>query len=103
MKLFKQQDQKIVYCAGSETLRLMPQNYCIAAYEHKREWKMFPDLALPLDVVLLVTSALMVHSLKWNIDPLKLVEVVNKESALNLIGDLSFMNHIEKLAVEVTK
>lgn len=57
------QKQTIVYCKGSNTIRLMPQNYLIA--NNKQRWLMEPDLACPSKFVLLVTEVLLNHPCKY--------------------------------------
>lgn len=67
-RLNKKPSDTIVFCTGSNTLRLMPSNNCIAA-RRNREWVMFANPAVSLDVVLMVTAAIHSnHDVKWN-DP----------------------------------
>jgi hypothetical protein len=57
----------LVYQPGSDTIRQMPQNYLIAHWE-KGNWHMEPDLAADIDLVILVTRALMIYELKFEQD-----------------------------------
>lgn len=63
-KLFMQENQTIVYCKGSDTIRIKPSNYCLMS-NRSGSWEMFPDAAAPLAVVVAATAAVMVHSLRW--------------------------------------
>ena len=63
-KLFMQEWQTVVYCKGSDTIRIAPNNYCLMSHR-SGSWEMFPDAAAPLAVVVAATAAVMVHSLRW--------------------------------------
>lgn len=63
-KLFMQDGQTVVYCKGSDTIRIKPNNYCLMSHR-SGSWEMFPDAAAPLAAVVAATAAVMVHSLRW--------------------------------------
>ena len=63
-KLFIQDGQTVVYCKGSDTIRIKPNNYCLMSHR-SGSWEMSPDAAAPLAVVVAATAAIMVHSLRW--------------------------------------
>ena len=53
-KLFMQDGQTVVYCKGSDTIRIKPNNYCLMSHR-SGSWEMFPDAAAPLAVVVAAT------------------------------------------------
>lgn len=63
-KLFMQDGQTVVYCKGSDTIRIKPNNYCLMSHR-SGSWDMWPDMAAPLSVVIAATAANMVHGLRW--------------------------------------
>lgn len=63
-KLSMQDGQTVVYCKGTDTIRVKPNNYCLLSHR-SGSWEMFPDAAAPLAVVVAATAAVMVHSLRW--------------------------------------
>ena len=63
-KLFMQDGKTVVYCKGSDTIRIKPNNYCLMSHR-SGSWEMFPDASAPLAVVVAATAAVMVHSLRW--------------------------------------
>ena len=63
-KLIMQENQTVVYCKGSDTIRIKPNNYCLMV-NRSGSWAMWPDIAAPLSVAIAATAANMVHSLRW--------------------------------------
>ena len=63
-KLFIQNGQTVVYCKGSDTIRIKPNNYCLMSHR-SGSWEMSPDAAAPLAVVVAATAAVMVHGLRY--------------------------------------
>jgi hypothetical protein len=62
----------ITHCAYSETIRQMPQNYCLAV-RRNNEWVMHPDLAADKGIVVALTLSLMEHENKWSKSPAKAI------------------------------
>ena len=56
-KLFMQDGQTVVYCKGSDTIRIKPNNYCLMSHR-SGSWEMFPDAAAPLAVVVAALEAI---------------------------------------------
>ena len=59
----------ITHCTYSNTIRQMPQNYCLAVRRGGGEWIMFPDSAADKGIVVALTLSLMVHENKWSTTP----------------------------------
>lgn len=98
MKMYQRPDQTIIVCTYSNTLRLMPENYLIASHKGSH-WQLDPDLACPLQTVLLVSAALMQHEIKWSkIDDCKLLAAVTGENVRNYLEDSSSMVYIDQVA-----
>ena len=101
-KLFMQDGQTVVYCKGSDTIRIKPNNYCLMSHR-SGSWEMFPDAAAPLAVVVAATAAVMVHSLRWGSgeamaqhinDVLPLYQSHNMMAAIEAIDGFSLGNKI---------
>ena len=63
-ELIMQENHTVVYCKGSDTIRIKPNNYCLMV-NRSGSWDMWPDMAAPLSVVIAATAANMVHGLRW--------------------------------------
>ena len=59
-----QDGQTVVYCKGSDTIRIKPNDYCLMSHR-SGSWETFPDAAAPLAAVVAATAAVMVHGLRW--------------------------------------
>lgn len=55
------------FCSGSNTIRLLPQNYCVAVKAgDRRHWIIDADPAVPLEAVIHVQTVLHTdHSARW--------------------------------------
>ena len=101
-KLYQKTTDCFVVLAGGGNLRLMPYNYQIA-YHDGICWMMGPDLACPLQTVMIVSSALMVHRLKYSsVSGCELLEVLNSEKVTDYIDDCSSQVYVDELARVVT-
>ena len=69
-------NNEIVYCAYSETIRQMPQNYMIAhlARGYNSLWYVDPDLAADPKIVCAVTLSLMEYENKYSEIPMAAIE-----------------------------
>ena len=101
-KLFMQENQTVVYCKGSDTIRVKPNNYCLMSHR-SGSWETFPDAAAPLAVVVAATAAVMVHGLRWGCgeamaqhinDVLPLYHSHNMIAAIEAIDGFSLGNKI---------
>jgi len=102
VKLYQKEDQVLHVCLKTETLRLCPENYLVAKHTGAH-WEMDPDLACPLQTVLIVTSALMQHDIKWSkVDDCKLLSRVTGENVNHWLSEyMSYTDSLEALALGV--
>lgn len=70
---------EVVYCAYSDTIRQMPQNYLLAHRVH-RAWVNDPDLAADKGLVVKMALALMEFECKYG-TPERVLEELNKEES----------------------
>ena len=61
---FLQSIQSIVYCAGSDTIRIAPNNYVLMTHRGG-SWEVWADAAAPLVSVVAAAAATLVHDLRW--------------------------------------
>ena len=62
----------LAHCTYSNTIRQMPENYCLAVHRNGA-WYMEPDLAANKDIVVALTLSLMEHGNKWSKSPLNAI------------------------------
>lgn len=90
-KLYQQ--EKHTFTIESNCLRLLPENYLVAC-KHGSSWRLDPDLAVPLQSVLLVTSLFMEHHFKWCASE---EEILNKLNSTPLFKNQEMMQAVEWL------
>lgn len=96
--LYHQHPQVLCLCSKTKTIRVMPTNLMIARH-NGQHWVMDPDIAAPLDFVLLVQTALMEHTLKWSkCDDLKLLAAVTGKDSAEKLTTMKENRVIEQFA-----
>jgi len=68
----------LVYCKGSNTVRQMPQNYCVAVRHPHQSWKLDFDMAADRGLVVKVVDALFLFDNRYGTGE-NLGEWINKQ------------------------
>ncbi|UUW39248.1 hypothetical protein [Vibrio phage Artemius] len=102
IKTYQNENQVLYVCFKTNTLRLWPENYLVAKH-NGGHWQLDPDLACPLQTVLLVTAALMEHDVKWsNVNDCKLLSRVTGDNVKHWLKEyMSYTDSLESLALGV--
>lgn len=102
-RLYQTENQFLNICLETNTLRLWPENYLIATHKNGY-WEMKPDMACPVQTVLLVTAVLMEHEIKWSkVDDGKLLSRVTGDSVKKWLNfTMSQVEMLETISLGLT-
>lgn len=92
--IFMQQDQTFVFCKGSDTIRIMPQNYVLL--RRRDSWDLWADMAAPLTAVVAASVAITRHDIKWGAGENLALHL---NAAMPFYSSLHMMNAIEEMSV----